>query len=123
MKRGMYRISFIRQSNKITRENIPLFRLLDAMQYIKDIPDSTLEKTCRILLVLINELSIQEKNIMAGLALKYKPATRALAGAIIEQLGMSDISRILLNSLKPVSTYKLNIPGTVLPNKEKWNIL
>jgi len=34
-KRGQYTISFIKQNNIITKENIPLLQILDAIRYIK----------------------------------------------------------------------------------------
>lgn len=40
-KRERYRISFILQKNTITKENIPLFQILDSIRYIKKIPDTT----------------------------------------------------------------------------------
>lgn len=39
-KRGPYTISFIRQKNTITKESIPLLKILDAIRYIKKIPDT-----------------------------------------------------------------------------------
>ena len=44
--RGMYKIRFIKQPNKITKENIPILRLLDAISNIKEIPDTTVEQSC-----------------------------------------------------------------------------
>ena len=44
--RERYTISFIKQKNTITRENIPLLQILDAIKYIKKIPDANLESSC-----------------------------------------------------------------------------
>jgi hypothetical protein len=123
MKRGMFRISFIRQANRITKENIPLLRILDAIQYIKEIPDSSVEQSCKILLALINRENIQKKAQLASLALKYKPATRALTGIMIEMSGQREIANQLLKSLNPASTYAFNIAEAILPNRGQWNIV
>jgi len=123
MKRGMFKISFLRQANRITKENIPLLRILDTIQYIKDIPDSSVDQSCMILLTLINKENIQEKAQLASLALKYKPATRALTGAMIDMSGQKEIASILLKSLNPASIYAFNIAEAILPNKGQWNIL
>ncbi|MCX6250486.1 MAG: DUF6088 family protein [Bacteroidetes bacterium] len=123
MKRGMFSIGFTRQANRITKENIPLLRMLDAIQSIKEIPDSFVEQSCKILLNLINTANIQEKEQLASLALKYKPATRALTGAMIEMNGQTEIAIKLLKSLNPASTYTFNISEDILPNKGKWNII
>jgi len=42
-KRGRYTISFIRQKNTITKANIPLLQLLDAIRYIKKIRTAVLK--------------------------------------------------------------------------------
>ncbi len=123
IKRGMFRIGFIKQANRITKENIPLLRILDAIQYIKEIPDSSVEQSCKILLNLINRASIQEKEQLVSLALKYKPATRALTGAMIDMSGQREIAIKLLKSLNPASTYSFNSFEDILPNKGKWNIV
>ncbi len=39
-KRERYTISFVKQKNTITKENTPLLQLLDAIRYIKKIPDA-----------------------------------------------------------------------------------
>ena len=77
-KRGRFRISFIKQKNTINKENIPLLRLLDAIRYIKKIPDITIDKSCIRLMTLLRELKISEQKKLIKLAFKYSPATRAL---------------------------------------------
>ncbi len=123
MKRGMYQIRFIKQANRITKENIPLLRILDAIQYIKEIPDSSIELSCKKLMDLIGTLTRQEKEQLVSLSIKYKPATRALAGAILEIKDEPEKAEPILCSLNPVSQYKLNISTEILPNKQKWNIV
>jgi len=123
LKRGMFQIRFIKQANRITKENIPLLRILDAIQYIKEIPDSSVELSCKKLMDLIGTLSAREREQLAGLALKYKPATRALAGAILEIKNGPEKAESILKSLNPVSQYKFNISTDILPNKQKWNIV
>ncbi len=52
-KRGLYRISFIKQKNVISKENIPLLQILDAIRYIKKIqmlPSNQLVKDLQQLL-------------------------------------------------------------------------
>lgn len=40
-KRGRFTNSFIKQKNIITKENIPLLQILDTINQIKKIPDTT----------------------------------------------------------------------------------
>ncbi len=121
LKRGMYRISFIKQKNPITKDNIPLLQILDAIRHIKKIPDTTDSKSIIRLKSIIAELSDTNKEQLIKLCRKYPPSTRALTGALMEQIGMGEIS-LLKKSLNPITTYSYNISNDVLTNQSNWNI-
>jgi len=122
-KRERYTISFIKQKNTITKENIPLLQILDAIRYIKKIPDTTIEAACKRLLSIIKNLPEKDQSTMVRLALKYPPAARALLGAILEQTQASGLTDPLLKSLNPITKYKLAGATKVLSTTEKWNIV
>lgn len=122
-KRERYTISFIKQNNTITKENIPLLQLLDAVRYIKKIPDSTVESSCSRFLAVLKTFSEKDKNILVRLALKYSPATRALVGALLDQLQQENLTGQLLKSLNPITKYKLSGAAKALSTAEKWNIV
>ena len=122
-KRERYTISFVKQKNTITKENIPLLQILDAVRYIKKIPDASIETSCRRFLSIIKTLSEKEINTMVRLALKYPPATRALLGALLEQLQQIKSIEPLLKSLNPITKYKLTGAAKVLSTTENWNIV
>jgi len=122
-KRERYTISFIKQKNTITKENIPLLQILDAIRYIKKIPDATIESTCKRLLAIIKDLSDKDKSTIVRLALKYPPATKALLGAMIDELQQSSFTGQLNKTLNPITKYKLTGIGKVLSTTEKWNIV
>ncbi len=122
-KRERYTISFVKQKNTVTKENIPLLQILDAIRYIKKIPDADIEASCKRLLAILKKLSEKEINSLARLALKYPPATRALAGALLAQLKQNRVAELLLKSLNPITQYKLEGAAKVLSNTEKWNIV
>jgi Family of unknown function (DUF6088) len=122
-KRERYTISFIKQKNTITKENIPQLQILDAMRYIKKIPDTSISDACKRLLSIINNLSNAEKVTLVRLALKYPPATKALLGAMLEQLGLIDITEPLNKSLNPITKYTLLGTSTILTTAAKWNIV
>jgi hypothetical protein len=123
ISRGIFKIRFVKQPNKITKENIRLLRILDAISNIKEIPDTTVEQSCKTLSELIKKINTSEKEIFIRLAKKYNPATRALSGAILENsFGVKD-SEPLLKTLNPSSVYTFDISESTLPNKRKWNIL
>ena len=79
-KRERYTIAFIKQKNTITKEGFPLLQLLDAMRYIKKIPDARIESSCKRLLASITNLTETERSTLVRLALKYPPATKAMLG-------------------------------------------
>jgi len=122
-KRERYMISFIKQNNIITKENIPLLQLLDTIRYIKKIPDSTIESSCKRLLAIINNLSEYDKSTMVRLALKYQPATKALLGAMLDELNAGPLSESLYKTLNPITEYKLVGADKSLTTTQKWNIL
>lgn len=122
-KRERYFISFIRQKNTITKENIPLLQILDSIRYIKKIPDATIETSCKRLLSIIKNLSEKDKGTMVRLALKYPPVTKALLGALLEELKESSLIDPLYKSINPITKYKLKGAGNLLRAAGKWNIV
>ena len=121
-KRGRYTISFVKQKNNISKENIPLLQLLDGLRFIKKIPDSTITESCRVLQNLIADLSAKEQARLIRLAIKYQPATRALLGAILGDLGRGEITTKLKKSLNPLTTYTFPGISEVLLSAASWNI-
>jgi hypothetical protein len=122
-KRGNFKIVFIRQKNTITKDNIPLLQLLDAINNIKKIPDAPLVQSCKRFVAIISELSLDHVNSLVKLALKYPPATRALLGAFLDQAEIAIDTTALYKSLNPISNYKMSIGDAVLQYAEKWNIV
>ncbi len=122
-KRERYTISFIKQKNNITKENIALLQILDAIRYIKKIPDASIESSCRRLLAVLKNLPGQDKNTIVRLALKYPPATKALLGAMLDAFQQDSFTEILYKSINHITKYKLAGAVKVLPTAEKWNIV
>jgi hypothetical protein len=120
-KRDRYTISFVRQKNAITKENVPLLQILDVIRYLKEIPDASPTTVCKRLLTLIQDLTQKEKKSLVELALKYPPSTRAFLGAALEELGSKSLTVSLQNSLNPITLYKLPV-AKALQSAEKWNI-
>lgn len=121
-KRERYTIAFILQRNTITRENIPMLQILDAIRYIKKIPDTTIESSCKRFLAILKTIPDDGTKSLVRLALKYPPATRALLGALLDQLRKTDLTDRLLRSLNPITKYKLKGAAQVLSTTAKWNI-
>jgi len=121
-QRGKYPISFVKQKNSITRENIPLLQLLDSLRCIKKIPDSSVQNSCKILQNLISDLSEKKQKLLIRLAMKYPPATRALLGAMLCDLGRDEITEKLKKSLNPLTSYTNPGISEVLLSASEWNV-
>ncbi|MEZ7930730.1 MAG: DUF6088 family protein [Flavobacteriales bacterium] len=121
-KRERYTISFIKQKNTITKENIPFLQILDALRYIKKIPDATIESSCKRFIVILNEFKEAELKTIARLSQKYPPSTRALLGAFLDELKNENYTKLLRDSLNPITKYTLKGISKVLTTSENWNI-
>jgi hypothetical protein len=122
-KRNQYTISFIKQKNIITKENIPLLQILDVLRYIKKIPDTTIESACKRCCSLVKDMSLQERETMVRLAMKYSPVTRAVLGAILCEIGCESLTEKLYESLNPRTNYRLPEAINALKFAERWHIL
>lgn len=121
-KRGYLRIHFIKQKNKITKDNVQLLQILDAIRYIKDIPDADIDFLCNRFLSILKNIPKDYQSKMVELAILYPPATIALLGALLDELGAMDLTEPLYKSLNPITVYKLSRASIVLSNAKKWNI-
>jgi hypothetical protein len=120
--RGIYRIHFIKQENTITKETIPLLRLLDCLRFFKIIPNTTPDTVCQRLLYLLKELDEQQIAKIKKLAPKYTPQTTALLGAMLENLYPNEDTSTLFKKLNPMTIYKQSISQNILQTQKKWNI-
>jgi hypothetical protein len=121
-KREHYTISFIKQKNTITKENGPILQILDSIRYIKKIPDTSNSEAANRLLVILSELREDQQLSLARLAFKYPPATRALTGALLEELDIIDSTELLKKSLNPITTYQLTGISKTINSFQNWNI-
>jgi len=122
VSRGMYKIRFIKQANKITEDNIPLLQILDSIKFIKDIPDTNQNKSCNRFITILKELTPERLNQLKKLVLKYNAATRALTGALIDMVEADNRTQIIYESLNPATAYSFSISTQTLPTKDKWRI-
>ena len=83
LNRDRYTIKFVKQKNTITKENIPLLQLLDAIKYIKKIPDSSTAAACLRFVTLLKELSEKETATLVRLAQKILTRNKSFAGCAI----------------------------------------
>ena len=121
--RGTYQINFVSQPNTKTKENIPVLQLLDCLRFFKTIPDTSPEQACQRLIEIFRELDSKQILSAKKLVLKYNPASIALLGAILENACPDEDVSTLYRALNHLSTYKLGISETELPNGKKWHII
>ena len=120
--RGRYTVTFVEQPNPIKKEDIELFRLLDALRFIKDIPGTIPEEAVERMLFLIGRLDEKKQKRLVDLALNYKPYVRALLGAIMEK-NQADEALVtkLRKSLNDSTIFWFNISEDIIP-ATNWNI-
>ncbi|TXE06249.1 hypothetical protein FUA26_14850 [Seonamhaeicola algicola] len=121
-KRERYTISFVKQKNIITKRNIPLLQILDSIKYVKKIPDTTIKTSCLRFLEIIRDLSLDDKKELIRLSLKYPPSTRALLGALLDEIQNKSITISLKESLNPITKYEIPGAKKALTNASNWNI-
>lgn len=122
-KRERYTISFIKQKNIITKKNIPLLQILDSIKYVKKIPDTTIKTSCLRFLEILRELNLYDKKELIRLSLKYPPSTRALLGALLDEIQNTSITNSLKDSLNPITKYEIPGAEKVLTKASNWNII
>jgi len=123
LKRDIYTISFIKQKNKITKDKIPLFQILDSIRFIKKIPDVSITQSCSRFIKIL-EVFPKERIIEAiKLSMKYPPYSRALLGAILDESNSDVDTASLQASLNFISIYKIPEATKALKYSRKWNLL
>ena len=123
VKRDKYTISFILQQNTITKKNIEILRILDAVRFIREIPGTTPDEACVRLKEIVKDLNENQKAMLVRCSLKYTNYVRALCGAMLENIGCDDsLLEYVRKSLNGVTNYYLPISESVLPNKQNWRI-
>lgn len=119
-KIGHLTIKF-KQGNHTNFKDTPFLQILDALKNIKKIPDAKINESIIILKNKILSYDEDEIHRIVFLAKKSKSSVRALLGAMIEKKYLKESSE-LLETLNPLTMYKLNISEEILPNKRKWKI-
>lgn len=122
LRRGNYEIRFMTQPNRVTSGSIPLLQILDSLKQIKQIPDTTIDQSVRILRKHIANLDARRLPTLVKLARKYPPRVRALLGAILESIGNNDYIGELKQSLNPMSSYEMGLSNLPEMNLKNWGI-
>jgi len=116
-------IKFVPKLNQSSKKDIKLLQLLDALNSLKKIPDTSIDEAFRMIKIMIEKLEKKEQQVLAKLAFNYPPRTKALVGAILKNVGLWEEAYKLKSTLNPISIYKINISKEILPNKDEWRIV
>ena len=119
---GTLRLRYVRNAGAADGQEVELRQVLDALRRIKRVPAATPTEVVGLLRARIKALPAADKAQLVQLALTYSPGTRALLGALLEQLGESELSQRLHKTLNPLTSYRLGLAAVVLPNRDQWRI-
>jgi len=123
LKRERYIINFIKQNNIINKENVPYLQLLDCFKNVKKIPDTTVNKCIERFINIISDYKLKDIKHLIRLVQKYPPSTRALLGAVLDELNLEKYSEVLFKTLNPITKYNIGINNYTLTQSNKWNLL
>ena len=122
LRRERYLINFVKQNNTINKENIPYLQLLDCLKTIKKIPDTTINKAIERFISIFSDYKLKDIKQIVRLAQKYPPSTRALLGALLDELQLELYSETLLRTLNPITKYDFLGIKDKLTQSKKWNL-
>ncbi len=116
-------IQISEQKSDIAPEDIRFARMLDALDMIKRIPDTTPDDVVAYIKNTLATFNTKEIKRLTILAETYRPRTRALLGAILSELGYAAWAESLKNTLNPLTAYKVGLSEKILSNKRAWKII
>lgn len=119
---GRIKVKYIKSKAPINKNDTFLLQILDALNDIKKIPDTSTSEVARILKFKIQSLSTVDKKKIIKLSQFYRPYVRAIIGEILEEVGVKEVEEIK-SQLNPLTMFKLNISEKILPLKENWNLV
>ena len=124
INRGALKADAVKSYAEVTESNYALLGFLDAIKDIRKIPDTTVQNSVDILSAKIAEMDEKEIARLIKYALLYPPRVRALLGAMLENIGISEsATKALLNSINPLTKIELGISNLDLATADKWNII
>lgn len=121
---GNLRFKFVKgNENRKSYSDTLVVNIFEALRFFKKTPDGQTDRTITRIKSILKDLSEEQVRSLVELSLKNRPFTRALLGAILEDLNMFPVLRELLkNSLNQFSVYKLGISDSLINSKDSWRI-
>lgn len=122
INKGALQVSSVKSYVGITNDNYQLLGYLDVLKDIKKIPDCSVKQAITRMSILIQALSKKKQEELVQYALAYPARTRALLGAILENVEVNINLKELKNSLNPLTKIQVGIKKEFLPTINQWNI-
>ena len=119
---GNTRVKPVKGYVEVTKENVRLLEILDALKDFTSIPDLDKRSAITLLSNQIMEMNEKAQANLISCALQYPPRVRAFLGALLDAMGQSHKVGRLRNSLNPLSQYSLGLDGELLRTAEQWSI-
>jgi hypothetical protein len=107
---------------EVTNTNYRYLQLLDALKDFNSILDIDKKSAITILMNKIKDFSSKEIQKVIKYVLEYPPRARAILGAILEQLDISEGLETIKNSLNPLTEYQYGFTPDELRTAKNWNI-
>jgi len=122
-KIGSLKVKAVKSYVDVSDDNYRILGLLDAIKDFKDIPDRNTGNGLLRLKQLLSELSTKDLRELVKASLSYPPRARALAGALLDAIGVnSSLINPLAQSLNPLSAFNFALSKNVLPTADKWRV-
>jgi len=122
ISKGNIKAKAVKSYVEVTNDNYKLLELLDAFKDFKKIPDLDKKSAISIFSRKISELNKKQIKELIEIALEYPPRVRAFLGALLENIDENIDTKMLDDSLNPLSEYELGLTKDILPTVENWKI-
>lgn len=121
--RSNYHISFGLQKNIITEDNIRLLVILDSLNLVNQIPDGLPENIYARFKSILTGLDSCDIAEIVKLAINYRPRTRAILGALLQELNKIDHLHAIKQTLNPSSHYKVRFLAQRVRFAKDWKLV
>jgi len=116
-------IRFVQSRIKTIKiDDVAKLQLLDVLTQVKKAQDVDVDEALKKAAAILMGYSAEEKERAFQLTRKYGPRTKALMGAILQNIGRNDLAVKLKADLNPLTSYRVGVSLDVLPNKSEWSI-
>lgn len=123
INRGVLKADAVKSYAEVTENNYEILGILDAFKDIKRIPDCSVSQAIRRLSTIVKALNEKQIESLVKYALVYPSRVRALTGAVLQNNGYTGNGlKKLKDSLNPLTSIKIGLKATELPNKTYWYI-